>query len=754
MELDAYSICPGGTGQKLKFCCPPERLEELKKVYKLIEGQQNMACLGLLDSLLEKTPDKPCLMALRCMVLESLPDKEEEFCQQAERFGELFPENPIATVESLHALMQREHRRVFTKLESVPETQREIAFREEQDTLRGVLETVSRRLEKVFQNNDLYGRVLNKMPLFIRAMLANRCFNAAVAWTSLVLTIKGDFPAQEELAYLLNDFYTNTDIPLALRTGLTLRHAPEGAAWKEAFEENFELARRVRWSEAEEGFRKLAETNAEAAKASELWFNLATIAEWHCDLKQAGVYWKKFLASEGLNFYDALEAQIHAGSLDYNPLGDALEGFVIKHRLYETDKILEAMLSSPILQQLEKPEHLGERGNALVACFELLDAPKPATLEGVAVEDIPLVSGAVLLWGRQTDREPYLEVVNVLQSSVDYVEEELNEAFGKFFVGQPDKQSVGQMSVTLDSIQRRIYIPPKTPFEDIERLRNEHFRSVVLNHWINFPLGILGRKSAVVAAKAAATDPAMRIKLEAAIYFLRQLVEAEHLDLAVLDEMRQQLGLEALPAIPAEAMGHISPLFYDQVKPEGVKAEDMDRIVMKGSLHGVLSIPEEFLLAAARNEDVKIACRMEALLTLLRTKPMSEDAPKWLEEGYAICHKANASDAMFDVAAMTLAVHDGDLDTAVKKIQHIHEKHPQDRNAMAHAQQMEAFLSDLMTRYQAMRGSANVDAVMGGGTVLGEPEAPSKPTGIWTPDSPNDGGDGGKPGGSGLWLPD
>ena len=43
MALDAYSLCPGGTGKKIKFCCP-DLLSELEKIDRMIEGEQFIAC--------------------------------------------------------------------------------------------------------------------------------------------------------------------------------------------------------------------------------------------------------------------------------------------------------------------------------------------------------------------------------------------------------------------------------------------------------------------------------------------------------------------------------------------------------------------------------------------------------------------------------------------------------------------------------------------------------------------------------------
>ena len=50
MAIDAYSLCPGGTGKKIKFCCN-DFLPELQKIDRMIEGEQYLACLKHVDQL-------------------------------------------------------------------------------------------------------------------------------------------------------------------------------------------------------------------------------------------------------------------------------------------------------------------------------------------------------------------------------------------------------------------------------------------------------------------------------------------------------------------------------------------------------------------------------------------------------------------------------------------------------------------------------------------------------------------------------
>ena len=68
MALDAYSLCPGGTGKKIKFCCP-DLLPELEKIDRMIEGEQFIACIQHIDQLEQKGQYRACLMAIKSELL-------------------------------------------------------------------------------------------------------------------------------------------------------------------------------------------------------------------------------------------------------------------------------------------------------------------------------------------------------------------------------------------------------------------------------------------------------------------------------------------------------------------------------------------------------------------------------------------------------------------------------------------------------------------------------------------------------------
>jgi len=97
MPIDPYTPCPGGTGKKVKFCCP-DLLGELDDVQKMLEGDQRLACLEHINKLEAKFPDRACLMSMKVMLEAQLADEGKAEATLA-RYKEKYPGNPVALAE-------------------------------------------------------------------------------------------------------------------------------------------------------------------------------------------------------------------------------------------------------------------------------------------------------------------------------------------------------------------------------------------------------------------------------------------------------------------------------------------------------------------------------------------------------------------------------------------------------------------------------------------------------------------------------
>jgi hypothetical protein len=95
MALDQYSLCPCGSGKKIKFCKCHEHWAELEKLDRMIAGEQLAAALDHANYLLKTMPSEPWLLAMKCDILVQL--REFELLEEASaKFIRLQPDNPLA----------------------------------------------------------------------------------------------------------------------------------------------------------------------------------------------------------------------------------------------------------------------------------------------------------------------------------------------------------------------------------------------------------------------------------------------------------------------------------------------------------------------------------------------------------------------------------------------------------------------------------------------------------------------------------
>ena len=94
MPIDAYSLCPGGNNKRIKFCCK-DLLPDLQEIERMREGGQYVACLARIEQAERKTPDRACLLALKCQIFLNMR-RFDDYQTTVKRFVEKHPNNPAA----------------------------------------------------------------------------------------------------------------------------------------------------------------------------------------------------------------------------------------------------------------------------------------------------------------------------------------------------------------------------------------------------------------------------------------------------------------------------------------------------------------------------------------------------------------------------------------------------------------------------------------------------------------------------------
>ena len=306
MPIDAYSLCPGGTGKKVKFCCP-DFVNELNKLDRLLEAEQHVACLQHVERLLQDGRPRACLLAVKGLLLR-MTEQVEAAEANAATFLQHFPDNPMALAESA----------VLAALNDQPES----AMRQLQRALAASGEIVEHR-------------VYRAIGIVAETMLEQGHWHSgrALLHTQMLMADKDPTPARKLL-----DVNRARQLPLILKDDPPLRDA-KGSPWADRLASAMQPLDASRWQESADRLTKLAE---ELPETPQVWNNLAVVRSWLADRPGMIEALRKFaslfaasassaaavpgaVSTGDSPLEDAVEAEALAMLLSPDPLGDQVD---------------------------------------------------------------------------------------------------------------------------------------------------------------------------------------------------------------------------------------------------------------------------------------------------------------------------------------------------------------------------------------------------------------------------------------------
>ncbi len=713
MSIDAYSLCPGGTGKKIKFCCN-DLLPELQKIDRMIEGEQYTACLQYIDRLMEMEPnrDRACLLAMKCTALRST-DRHEDLANTVADFLAKHPDNQIALAESAFQSVQGDVRAAFASL------------------LRAMRVAGGRIELQTYQAMGMAAAFLHHrgFPLPARALVLLMCEISSK-----------DHRAQE----MLLAFSQAQAVPLLLRDDQPAVPASDDAPWKTRFHEAREPYSRGDWLTAVERFEALA---ADVPDSSVVWRNLATFRGWLADNPgciEALRRHSALRAEEENGLEDAAEAEATAMFLTDDPLGDQKEMLKAVWTVKDAERAQEAFLSSPRWQaipfdpaQLSSADAPPPKG-----AFVLRDRPKPASAEGLSLETVPRLLGQALLFGRQTDREARLEVMGVAADELPAVAAMIADTAGDAVEPEPKRETIGNVSASR-RLLRAPWDPPNDATSDqLDAMMVQYVREAVLDRWPDLKLGVLDGRS----PRQAADDPACRARLLGAIMVLEHWAEQMPGEID-FNELRTRLGLPTLDPIDPQKLPveKISAVRLARMMVEPLSDDDLLEVFHHAQEFAVRPALRKFARAIIdRPSLAESKDREDAFVTMAQTEEDFDRAIEYVDRGRRAAEAAGKSDVMWDLMELSFNFARRNGREAARLIEHIQRKHGE-----------EPGVGEALTRIMIDVGLLRPD-----GTPAMDPDAmepamaaanaspESEPAELWTPDSDQPGGGGGK-----LWTP-
>ena len=695
MTLDHYSLCPCGSGKKVKFCCSNDILPELEKVFRSIEGDQRNQALDQITNLMDFKGRRLSLLALKAE-LQLAKEDEEGATQTTNEFLQKDPNNPLGLALATLAAAQR------------------------MDVV-GAVQKVNRALETAVERKVLHATLFDAIEGVASVMLANGDVLGARAYfllQSLLQSADGQVVPSEGLSSI--DRNPNL-IPL-LKQEFESRDCPSTVVWREAFEAARLLFNQGFWWKACEAFEQLS---SQFPGQPSILFNLAIIRSRLGNMPLAASAWRAFAQAANVPLEDAVEALATARVLESR--GEETVDLVkIEIPLSETDRVMERLLSNP--RFVPSPGALedwdNEDGPPPKNVFLFLDRPKLTSAENVSLDTLPRSLGIVFVFGRQTDRQARLEFSTTTPTAA--VIGELREACGESAGEASAPEVINKISALTHLLELQFVPPPDASPEKLETIAREARRFAVLEQWSNRPWKSLdGKRPRDVAA-----DPAYRNRLLADILVLEQRHANDEYGID-FNELRTKLGLPTLDAIDGADLdvAKLSLVRLGRVRLESLNDEQLAAALERANYFALSVVKKRAAEAAIERPSLKeSAVHLLALAALAQTAREPGQAMGFYREAARLSEKLQRSPAAYLIGELQVGLMAGEADRVMELVQVLQTKHMKEPGVAEYLYRvLRPFMQQMPVGRTMLRLPRRADA----GPIAG---AAKPSSGLWTPD--------------------
>lgn len=705
MAIDAYSLCPGGSGKKIKFCCP-EFFPELEKIDRLLEGDQSAAAVEHVERLQTQPQnrDRACLMAMKADALFNL-GRQEEAMANAVAWVEKHPDNQDAHAELAMLRGMAGGCRL-----AMPELQKAI-------TLSG---------------NTFGQRVMNAVSMVAQIALYQREYLPVGPLTDLLVALD---PENPNWAKLRAAFTHDANVPLLLREMPEFHPLPEDSPLHARFNAALENMAKCSWQET---LPELEAMLAEAPDSPVLWKALAYAKGWLLDIEGCREALTKY-ASLDIPLDEAVAAETLAMALSPDPLGDNVEICDFTWEVADCDRLWEQIVSSDRAQIVPPEEFRTEDGAMPRGALMFFDRPVPSTPESVTVETVQRLVGLALLYGRQTDREARIEAVNLIDDEAPGLRAWLDQIAPGAIAGEPVRIVRGMVSPSYRLALAELRLPETFERGARRTIVADYFRKTLFEQWPQVKLGCLGGRS---LAEAAAL-PEYRLKTLAAIRFMQGHLDDQDVELD-WNTLRTSLGLPVVEPIGGdrveEALSRPSELY--RLRPESLEDSLLEAAMRVAILYDLkLLMPKFAKEIASRPSFSGTQSRQRALQVLSQMADTYAESIAYLQEGRQAAEAAGQPSGQWHLMEMYAQMAQGDAQGAQATFEHLYRTHsnePGVRDA----------LRQFLINSGAMRPDGTINPQFAPAASAAQQAAPQQ-SGLWTPESQQP-----SPGGGKLWVPE
>jgi len=705
MAIETGDPCPCGSNKKIKFCCGQKIAPELDKLARSLEGEQYMASLERLNSLIGEHGELPCLLALKGLTLISSRQIEEARIN-AEKFCEVDPDN--ATAWAQRALTTGE------------EVDAELAMHDLQKSL------------ELADPSQLAPITLPALQIVTDRLLQSG--NAFAGYWHLTLQMAFQRNDQQSGLMQILPFTQNQSIPLLLKQQLRVPQAPENSPWQEQYNKGLELAGRGAWAASREVIGAIEADDPLLLNA------VACLSTFLGDEQQGPEAWRKYGAHCPPGSDDAVEAEAYAQLLENQGQPDLVELATLTYPVADTERLQEKLVSClqvRFVPEFQWPDADSENPPPRAA-FILLDREMPGTGEDISLDEVPQAVATAYLFGKQTDRDARIEC-SMISARDPGGDRQIVEKLLGDLAGELESSETGRkVGTATDRLSWHPVWPEKTPPETIQQLNIEQRDSAFEKTWPDMPQATFDGAS----ARETVGSEQGKVQVAAALLLMESNMQAadHRID---LDSLRQNLELTTPdPIDPTDIDIAVFPdVRFCRLVAAKMSLEQLATVYTRssflGNARGVVMTATEIVSREEKPEGINLA---EVHGALVEAAESNTERLELLKKARLAATEQGQSPAIWLLRELPLQLAEGNSSRAGEIIQVIQAQHMQEPGIG------EQFFSLLV-----QLGIINPD-----GTPAAATASPaSSSDGIWTPGSATSetGQDPADGEGSKLWVP-
>ncbi len=614
MDIDAYHLCPCQSGNKIKFCCGKDVINELNDILKKNAGGQVQAALDQLERTADKRGQRDCLQVIKTHILISANDIKAAKATNAE-FREQSPSHSMG-MQHL-ALIELFEGRLDDAVNSL------------QDAM------------DVNKSDEIPVAVSNVFKVLAGALVDRGNVFAGLAHLQFASRLRGDQDSEVSEMYL--SLLQEWSFFSFLFQAEVLEDAPEGAEW-EKFYSN--ATRAIARGQFRRALQYLVKAESDFP-ADPIVLRAVAVVKTMLAHEDAGDAWRAYANWPELNSAFAAEAlafaYVHDDSwASKDPI------VVLRYELDDVAEVSEKLIGSKIFEPVETPASLPDGSPPPKHGFAVLNKPVAKKSDSLSVDDIALRIGNAEIYGKQTDRPARMELW-VSTSRIDQVKEVLKRIDVE--LSGPVQEVVHEESVAQDVLLlTQALLPMDLEPVKADRLLLEHRRRGFLNEVLDLQLDA----DHTLSIREAAKQPELRNLVYARLLILVSNSKSRFAPQGVFEEMLEKLELPPLgPVEPSDFAALTSPLRSRAVDLSKASLDEIQQLEMAGfgcnDANMAATAIGEYLKREDRNKSLdapklrslsKCGNSLDETLALVvRAKEAADVSGDRREAGLALCHE-------------------------------------------------------------------------------------------------------------------